>query len=140
MTGTEPEDDEAIANWLSGYNPTSGPGAVLWDVESGRRERPSGHRLTTGRRDVAAVLLAELVCDRTRQRPTLVAQVLGPIEGALVTTADDQLYKLGEDFLAACRCGWDHAIAGNRLRTCISEERERRPKRTPRVLVADVSR
>jgi hypothetical protein len=119
---------------VSGYDdgdwpaPTSGPTA--------RMEGWSRADAAWLKRYPDSVRVADVVCDR-KGPVSLFAAVLA---GGRVATTDQTLEQLGGDFLADCRCGWTHAVVGDKLASAVSELPSRRGRKPPRVPVRVIER
>jgi hypothetical protein len=131
-------DDERLDRAFRDLPLVSGPSIVMRDPETGRRTRPAPGRLD---RFPRSVRVAEIICHRTRQQPTLPALVVGskrfwhvvlsePIGGGPVD----------QDYLAPCRCGLDHVIDGGKLRSALLALPDGKSGATPRIDVAIIER
>jgi hypothetical protein len=113
--------------------PVTGPG-VIRDSETNRRVRPSASRLKSIPRSRRT---AEIICDRTGREPALVAIVTGSRDGGrVVLSGDINGGRVGQDLVAPCRCGLDHVIGGDKLRSTLLALRGR----ATRINVASVER
>lgn len=119
----------------------SGRSGATRDPETGRRLRPAASRLD---RFPRSVRVAEIICHRTPQRAALVGIVTGSRDAGRVVLSEqiggDRL-QVGQDILAPCRCGTDHAIDGGRLRSALLAlpTKNRRPPRIDVVIIERAS-